>query len=57
MARPSLVWLCPYEGAELIGKAGPGWFRRQCPVCGKQFNTQGAGIDHDRAAVKTKEMR
>ena len=57
MARLTLVWLCPYDGVELLGKAGPGWFRRQCPACGKQFNTQGAAVDHNRNAVKTQEMR
>jgi hypothetical protein len=49
MARPTLVWLCPYDGRELLGKAGPGW--------GMDFNTQGTAVGHNRNAVKTTEMR
>lgn len=57
MPRPTLVWLCPYDGRELLGKAGPGWFLRYCPACGKDFNTQGTAVGHNRNAVKTAEMR
>jgi len=57
MPRPTLVWLCPYDGRELLGKAGPGGFLRYCPACGKDFNTQGTAEGHNRNAVKTTEMR
>ncbi len=57
MARPTLVWLCPYTGTELIGRARQGVFTRQCPACGKEFDVHGAPIGHDRKAVKTEEIR
>lgn len=57
MARSTLVWLFPYEGAELIGRARQGVFTRQCPACGYEFSVNGSPVGHKLWAVKTTEMR
>lgn len=57
MARPTLVWLCPYDGTELGGKTRGGTYTRRCLACGKEWSIQGAPVGHSKAAVKTMETR
>lgn len=51
-----VVWLCPYDGRDLLVKAGPGFVQRQCPQCGKWWSQGGAPLfAHPKDAVRTLE--
>jgi hypothetical protein len=61
MARPTLVWLCPYDGVELGGRAVQGTFQRQCPACAHLWELNGDPVfrtgAHNKRAIKATEMR
>ena len=52
------VWLCPYDGKDLLANARGGTITRQCPGCGLTWSQGGAPLfSHRENAIYTLEER